>query len=858
MQGEFKLPHEYLLWWLTTAPKRIFITGKRFLILTNNSLSFTLNLRLLFTPLFGDYTFVGRMIGFTIRIVEVFFGLVFMLLISLIVLILPFLWLAAPLIIFYFLKFWVVLIYIALYFIWAFFSRNTPKKKVSVTNTENFLDSFRPLSKRLINVLDSNFPVGIRELMELKEIKYLLTKCELSQQEFVNKILTAPKFDTSGLAQASFNEAVKEKTRYVEPEHVFFAFISSIPKPEVLLATFGTKPDVLEKSIQWVVSEREHLAKIYIWQEDCEMLFVGGIGKGMTGRVTPFLDTISEDFTRQAQKGRIEKIVGREQEIKKIADLLTGTKENVLIVGEPGSGKTSVIKGIAYKIIEGTDYKALVNKRIVRLDIGSIISGAKTAGDISAKLNKALEELKGSGDIILFIDEIHNLVTTSGDKSAETSSVYSILEPHLISDQIQFIGATSVPNYRKYIEPNGAFNRLFTLVEIKEASKEDTMEILKSRSSKAQKQSKVLVTYPSLVKILELCEKLIHERVLPDKALDILNRVVSVASQGTKIVNSSVVLEEVAEMTNIPSEVISQDEAEKVLQLESQMKKMVIGQDHAIKQIGSALKRARVGIRNKNKPIASFLFVGTTGVGKTQTAKALAKSYFNNSKSLIRIDMSEYQQADSIDRLLGNPDGSSKGQLTEAVRTKPFSLILLDEIEKAHPNILLTFLQVLDDGVLTDSSGVTVSFDNTIIIATSNVGTRSIQQVFERGGTLEEMDTIANKEVKERFAPEFLNRFSGIIVFNPLTIDNVGNICKLLLEEIIKIAEEKGVKLTIKQEVVNELIKRGYNPEWGARPLARVIEDTVESYIATKMLKNEIKQGDVVNLGTEVFADTLE
>jgi ATP-dependent Clp protease ATP-binding subunit ClpA len=242
-------------------------------------------------------------------------------------------------------------------------------------------------------------------------------------------------------------------------------------------------------------------------------------------------------------------------------------------------------------------------------------------------------------------------------------------------------------------------------------------------------------------------------------------------------------------------------------------------------------------------------------VGKTQTAKALAKSYFGNQNTMIRIDMSEYQQADSINRLLGNPDGSSKGLLTEAVRTKPFSLVLLDEIEKAHPNILLTFLQVLDDGRLTDSSGTLVSFNNSIIIATSNVGTRSIQQTFEKGGTLGEMDTIVKKEVREKFAPEFLNRFTGIIVFNPLTMDNVRKICLMLLETIKAITKEKGVNLSFKPQLVDELIKRGYSPEWGARPLARVIEDSVESYIATKILKNQIKPGDEVSLGTEVFAE---
>jgi ATP-dependent Clp protease ATP-binding subunit ClpC len=854
-----KLPGEFLYWWLVKAPKRIFVTGKRFLILLNNTISFTLNVRLLFTPLFGDFTLIGRFIGFNIRIFQIVFGLIFMLTVSSAVLLLPILWLTAPLILFKFIKFWTLFIYLEMYLCWVIITKNTPRKKVSEVmekDPSDYLNSFRPVSKNLYELLNRNFPVGVKTLMERQEIKYVLLMDELERENLSEKLFGSPKFDTTKIGIEAYKIALKHKTRFVEPEHVFFAFISNVQKPETLLATFETTLEELEKTVEWVVSEHEHLSKIYLWQEDCEMLFVGGIGKGMTGRVTPLLDSISEDYTRKVQSRRIEKIVDRETEIKKIADLLTGTRENILIIGNPGSGKTAIVRGMAYKIIEGTEYSSLKNRRIVSLDIGALIAGAKTAGDISAKLNLALEEIKGSGDIILFIDEIHNLVASAGDKNAETSTIYTILEPHIVSDRIQFIGATSIPNYRKFIEPNGAFARLFNIIEIKETSKEDTMEILKARSRKAKRKYGITVTYPALVKTIELCNKLIHERVMPDKALDVLNRAVSNFSQSRGTVDSTCIAREVSEMTNIPSEIITQSEAQKVLNIEEAMQKMVVGQNHAIKQIGSALKRARAGVRNDNKPIASFLFVGTTGVGKTQTAKALAKSYFGDQKTMIRIDMSEYQQADSINRLIGNPDASSKGLLTESVRTNPSSLILLDEIEKAHPNILLIFLQVLDDGRLTDSSGTVVSFNNSIIIATSNVGTRSIQQIFEEGGTIDEMDAIAKKEIREKFAPEFLNRFTGIIMFNPLTMDSVRQICLMLLETIKDIAKEKGFKLTFTPELVDELIKRGYNPEWGARPLARVIEDTVESYIATKILKNEIKPGDEISLGTAIFVES--
>ena len=482
-----------------------------------------------------------------------------------------------------------------------------------------------------------------------------------------------------------------------------------------------------------------------------------------------------------------------------------------------------------------------------------MIAGTKTPGDLALRFKKIMDEAEKSGDIILFIDEIHNLVASSGDQNRELSSAFSILEPHLSSGRIQFIGATNIENYRKYIEPNGAFSRLFNIIEIPPATKEETLEVLKNFGRDLEKTYDITITMPALKKIIDLSDKLMHDRVFPDKGIDILNRTVVSVVKTTKYLTAEEAAREVSEMTHIPVTAISEDESEKLLNIENEMKQRVIGQDQAITQIGKALKRARVGIRNENKPISSFLFVGTTGVGKTETAKALARTYFGNEKTMIRVDMSEYQQLDSINRLIGIPDGRSKGILTEAVRSAPFALVLLDEIEKAHPNILLLFLQVLDDGRITDSTGRVIDFTNTIIIATSNVGTKAIQEISNRNGLFEEMQEVAMSEVREKFAPEFLNRFNGIIVFRPLNMDSLQKITLLQLGRIKKTAEEKGISVFFKPELINELISRGYNPQWGARPLARVIEDTVESYLAVKMISKEFKMGDRVSLGLEVF-----
>jgi ATP-dependent Clp protease ATP-binding subunit ClpC len=852
---------DFAKWWLYKAPKHIFIVSRRFLYLFDTATSFTLNLKLVFTPLFGSYSLAGRLISFVIRLGEIFFGFVVMLTFSVVTVILPMAWWLTPVAIFKFAGVaYVVLYALAIFCYQKLIALDTPKVSIAelkATNLtyEDYKKVLRPECLKILAEVENNWSAAINTLSLQPSIALLLVKSELNKLDFVSKLGNTPPQAKQTIVKAAFDLAVSQQSRFIELEQVFTAIVSGVPKVDVLLSTYGTNIASLKSCCDWLVSIKEEKYKRYIWQEAYEQPFAGGIGRGMTGRVTPQLDAISTDFTKEVIHGRIRNIIGRDTEIKKIAELLSSSKQNILIIGAPGSGKTSIVKGISYRIITGTEYKSLQNKRIVNLEIGALIAGAKTAGEVSAKLTAVLDEVKASGDIILFIDEIQNLVAGTGDNNPETSTIYSILEPELLANKIQFIGATTIQNYRKFIEPNGAFSRIFQIVEIEPASKADTTAILKHESRYIEVQHKLLITYPAIEKTVELSEKLMHERVFPDKAIDIMERAASSVEATPRIVDSVCVEQEIADMTHVPVEAVSEDEAQKLLNIEAEMHKMVIGQDEAIKQIGAALKRARIGIRDETKPIASFLFFGTTGVGKTQTAKALAKCYFGNAKNMIRLDMSEYQQLDSIDKLIGTPDGKTKGNLTEAVRTKPFALILLDEIEKAHPNLLLTFLQVLDDGRLTDSAGNVVDFTNTIIIATSNTGTRSIQEVFQRDGTTNEMRDAALKDVRSGFAPEFLNRFTGIIVFNPLTATDLHSITNLLLADVARMAQEKGIKISFSPELVTELISRGFNPEWGARPLARVVEDSVESYLAVKMLSGQVTQGDELTLGTEVFSN---
>ncbi len=847
-----KLIYNFIYWWIYEIPRNTFNVLKKITYFVNNEFSFTLNIKLIFTPLYGDNTIIGRVIGFILRIIFIVVGFFFVGFLALASVILPTSWYLLPLIMFYYLGFWSLPIVAAMFLYHIYITIDQPDKRVENVDEENKLFSFRPQVKEIIRKIKKNPSQAIASFMKSPEINSLLEKAELTDINFPAKIGQVEKLSTKKVEVSSFVYGKKNRSRYVEKEHLLLGLLSSIPGIDNILSEFGIELKTIEETALWIVGKREDESKLYFWQEDYETSTISGFGHGLIGRVTPHLDAISVDYTKMAKKGRLKNIIGREDEIKKIAQLLGGSRENVLLIGEPGCGKTSIVMGMAHRIMHGTKYKTLQNKRIVNLQTGSLIAGSKTTGEIAEKLKDALDDAIGSGDIILFIDEIHALVG-SVNEGEGYSTIFSILEPHLSSNQLQFIGATSIENYRKYIESIGSFSRLFEIVEIPESNQEDTLEILKYIADLQEVTFGVRITMPALLTILKLSGKLIHNRVLPDKAIDVLIRSVALVNDSTRVVTSKVVEQEISEMTHIPVTAVTEEESEKLLNIYREMKKYVVGQDHALEKISSALKRARVGIRDEKKPIASFLFVGTTGVGKTETAKTLGKVYFGDETNMIRLDMSEYQHVDSIEKLIGSSDGKTRGLLTEAVRSKPFAVILLDEIEKAHHKILLTFLQVLDDARLTDSTGRTVDFTNTIIIATSNVGTKQIQSITEKSGSYEEIEIVALKAVRENFAPEFLNRFTDIIVYKPLDLEHVRKIARILLYDVKGRTQEQNVKISFSEELIDELVKRGYNPQWGARPMARVIEDSVETHIAEKLLTKEIKRGDVVKLGIEVF-----
>ncbi len=844
-------PAHFVKWVFWLYPKRLFTVAKRVVVLINYRASFGLNLRLLFTPLFGDYSVVGRIVGLVVRLVEVVFGFVLLVLTASVLFVIPLLWYLLPVFLVYENALLLLAYLPAILGLFIHATKNTPEKKVAQVAEFELTKCFRRNALEYYKLFVSRAKV-VPKFFSEQQITYLLIKLEIHEENF-SKEVSSFALRTDKIAKNAHQFAKGQNSKYVELEHLFLAVLSVLPNKDSLLNTFGATFEDCENTVMWLVTERTRLDSLFVWQEDYALLDMGGIGKGLTGRVTPLLDSVSTDYTRLAQKGLVEDVVGRHKEIAEIAGLLSSSNENVLLLGEPGSGKTTIVKGLAHLVINGTEFKALKFKRIVALDTAALISGAKSPGEIAEKINNIMDEVKGSGDIILFFDEIHNLVT--GSASEDTSSIFTLLEPHLEDSRTQFIGSTSMKDYRKYLEPVGSFARLFKILELEPSSSASTLEILQVKAREFEKRYGVTITFPALKEVIKLSEKLIHERVLPDKAIDILDRACVEGANTTKMITSKDIDQEISEVTHVPVENVSEEDAQKLLTIETELMRRVIGQDHAITQIGKALRRARVGIRDEGKPIASFLFVGTTGVGKTETAKALSATYFGDEHAMIRLDMSEYQEQDSIKRLLGDSKDNSGGQLTDEVRSKPFSLILLDEIENAYSSILLTFLQVLDDGRLTDANGVTADFTNSMIIATSNVGTKVIQDASAKGASAEELTEVAMQEVRNHFAPEFLNRFDGIIVFKPLSMESVRKIVDLMLAKVRKMAEDKKITVTFTPELIEGIIHKGYSKEWGARPMARVISDTVESYLARKILENELNMGDTIELGVEVLVE---
>lgn len=631
---------------------------------------------------------------------------------------------------------------------------------------------------------------------------------------------------------------------------------------------------------------------------------------------TPVLDNFSRDLIKLAEQGKLDPVVGRDHEIARIAQILSRRKKNnPIIIGEPGCGKTAIVEGLAIKIFEGDCPRNLCEKRIVSLDMTSIVAGTKYRGQFEERLKVILDELHDNPDIIVFIDEIHTIIGAGNSSGSLDAS--NIFKPALARGELQCIGATTLDEYRENIEKDGALERRFQKVMVDGATPEETMFILENLKSRYEKHHKVEYTPESLEACVYLADRYITNREFPDKAIDIMDEVgarsqISVKlpeeveklkekaneikleklavvktqdyekaaslrdkekkilkelervkmefeqkqNKDRKPITEDMVYEVVANMTKIPVSKLNQNEMESLLDLEKNLNKTVIGQEHAVKKISKAIRRNRVGIKDPSRPIGSFIFLGSTGIGKTHLAKQLAKEIFGDENSLIRVDMSEYQEKYTMSRLIGSPPGyvghNEGGQLTEAVKNKPYSVVLFDEIEKANKDIFSLLLQVLDDGHLTDSFGRKINFKNCLIIMTSNLGVKKLQDfgagigfdTSTRMSSDEELKkTLLQKELKNHFTPEFLNRLDEVIIFNPLKENEVRQIVEIELIKLNKRLKKLGYNINFTDDIKKMLADVGFDEKYGARPIKRAIQEKIEDFISEEVLRQNIKIG---------------
>ena len=633
---------------------------------------------------------------------------------------------------------------------------------------------------------------------------------------------------------------------------------------------------------------------------------------------TQTLNKFGEDLTKKAEEGKLDPIIGRDKEIQRVVQILSRrTKNNPCLIGEPGVGKTAIVEGLAQKVISGDVPEILKDKRVVTMDISGMVAGAKYRGDFEERIKKALNEVTKAGDIILFIDEIHTIVGAGSAEGAIDAA--NILKPLLARGEIQLVGATTYEEYRKYIEKDAALERRFSPVNVSEPTEKDAIKILQGIRDKYEAHHNVKITDQAIEAAVKMSVRYINDRFLPDKAIDLIDEAASrlrlktytepeslkkleekmeklqkdkeeaVQSQkfekaaslrdeertvkeeyekeqkkwkskNTKSVTTVTeenIAEVIASWTGIPAKKITEDENSKLKNLEKTLHQRVIGQNEAVEAVAKAIRRSRVGLKDPRRPIGSFLFLGPTGVGKTELSKALAEALFGDENSMIRIDMSEYMEPHSVAKLIGAPPGyvgfDDGGQLTEKIRRKPYAVILFDEIEKAHPDVMNMLLQILEDGRLTDSQGRTVNFKNTVIIMTSNLGARAITDKKALGFSSKENkeDTVkeydeTKKEVmdivKRELRPEFINRIDEIIVFHKLNDNEINQIIDIMLDEVIKRLNDQKIKIDIDKSVKDLIASKGIDKAFGARPLRRTIQNILEDSLAEKILDGELKK----------------
>ena len=717
--------------------------------------------------------------------------------------------------------------------------------------------------------------------------------------------------------ESSEKEASFFQMDEIGTEHILLSLLRDVECVATrLLHTMGIQLQKLYMEIMGIMGADEETYKAYLQE-------VKASKSRQKSSATPMLDQYSRDLTEQASQGELDPVIGREEEIKRIIQILSRrTKNNPCLIGEPGVGKTAIAEGLAQKIVAGAVPRTIQDKRVVTLDLASMVAGSKYRGEFEERIKKVIKEVMDCSDVLLFIDELHTIIGAGGAEGAMDAS--NILKPSLSRGEIQLIGATTIEEYRKYIEKDPALERRFQPVTVEEPTEEEAIEILKGLRPSYEKHHRVMITDDAIESAVKYSMRFISDRFLPDKAIDLIDEAASkVQLKGYQVpanleelqnevfelaqekedaikegdfdeaarikkeqeakekkltslrsriekknaakqlmVEEPDVAEVVSMWTKIPVQKLAEKETHRLLRLEQTLHQRVIGQDEAVTAVAKAIKRGRVGLKDPKRPIGSFLFLGPTGVGKTELSKAVAETVFGSEQAMIRVDMSEYMEKHSVSKLVGSPPGyvgyEEGGQLSEKVRRNPYSVILFDEIEKAHPDVFNILLQVLDDGHITDAQGRKIDFKNTILIMTSNAGAQSIispkklgfAAVDDEKHNYNVMKGNVMEEVRRMFKPEFLNRIDEIIVFHSLNKENIKSIVGLLLKEFTKRCKEQmNITLNVRDSVKSFISEEGFDDKYGARPLKRAIQNKIEDVLAEEILEGKVKSGDTVSVG---------
>ncbi len=696
----------------------------------------------------------------------------------------------------------------------------------------------------------------ILERLNIQDLKNSLKENDINQNTIPDYPITAIR----SILVYALEEAVLTQSMTVEPSHIFIALFKVFPILDQYLKRNRQNVELMRYVIKWLNIKKMNIQLSRTFDPDIPYTRSGGIANSWLYGYTYVLNHYSSDLTKEmAQKNR-EYGIGHEPQLEQAISILSKmSKNNILFIGESGTGKTSMAKGIATRINKGKVPQTMRDMRIIKLDINGLIAGADEHGNLEALIQKSMRELEKAGNTILFIDEIQELVPARAQESQH--SVAGIFLPYVLESKFPIIGTITYADYKRYFYSRESLRQSFNSIEVHEVSPQAAFEIILTMLEDLENKYNIHVTFPAILSSIELAQRYIHDRKLPDSAVNIIESACASAShEGKKILTADKISEVVTQQTNIPVEDVSTEEATKLLNLEEKMKAKVIGQDEAVHQVVEALKRARADVRDPNKPIGTFLFLGPTGVGKTHLAKTLSKEYFGSEAELIRLDMSEFKDIASMQKILGSSDISEGAQtattLLDKVKRNPFATILLDEIEKAHPQVLDLFLQLLDEGRLTSSSGETVTFNNTIIISTSNIGSKILLDTLKQD---EDMFEVAKDkvmlELRQKVRVEFLNRFDKIIVFSPHDMENLAKIAVLLLKELKARMINKDITIEWTPAIPHLIASKAHEPGLGARPLRRYIQDHVEGHLATQMLHQNIRAGDKLIIDETVFAD---